>query len=550
MGEGLERLVGAARRRLMRQRVIDRLASALRPALALAVILLGADKLWRLRFEPWYPILAGLGLATLVGLAWGWPRRLTLHRAALILDDRLQASERVSSALALRASGYDGPLLQPVMEDAEAHLQGVDLRAALPGRWPGGAKMSVALLLLLALLQFTPRLSLWRSETDLATELVTRQVGEELQAKAEDVQAQAKDKGADEARRAADQLLRQALKLRRGRMSKEEALRNLESMKAELQQQREKLAGEPLERTAKQARRDLRRMGDLSEQMADQLDDPRLDAAQRLLEELAQKAEDGKLSPKEAKEAAEQLKRAAEALQKTPYGKQAQKLSEAAKALSDCAESGNSEGACAKAGQALSDAAKGLSEDGGMTPNQELLDDLQDYLENGKNAVGDSESIKREADQQGGKCPGGLCEGNQPSNSSGRAGLNRGPGSTNRESSPTPADGSQQDPYEEGQSPPDTGPRSEYEKLYAPRRTETLQHDERAMASPSSSGRYSAVEGPRGAPSLDDSKVPYYEVLGEYQAAADDAITKGSIPLTERARVKSYFEELQEPAGN
>jgi len=549
MGERLDQLMGAARRRLVRQRVAERLASTLRPALAFGVILLGADKLWRLRFEPWYPILALLAVAALLGLWLGWPRKLSLHRTALILDDRLHASERLSSAMALRDAGYDGPLLAPLLADAEAHANGIDLRTALPLRWPAASKPALVLLLLLAALPFVPRLSLWRSETDLATELVTRQVGEELVEKAQGIKAKADQEGAKEARRAADRLLREALRLRRARLDKADALRRMETLKAELQQQREKLAGQPLDRTARQARRDLRQFGDLAQNMANQLEDPKLDAAQRLLEELAKQAEAGKLTPEQAKQAAEELKQAAEALKNTPYADQAEKLSKAAEALSECEQSGGSKGACDKAGQALRDAAEGLGDGGGMTPNQEMLDDLQEYLEQGKGAVGDAEGIKREADKQGGQCPGGLCEPNDGPPSMGPAGRSRGPGSTNQEASPTPAEGAQQNPYQEGDSPPDTGPKAEYERLYAPRRTETLQHDEKATASPQQGGHYVSGQGPRDAPTLDGSKVPYYEVLGDYEAAADDAITKGTIPLTERARVKCYFDELQQPAG-
>lgn len=548
MGEALEQLVATARRRLVRQRVADRLASALRPALAAGVLLLGADKLWRLRFEPWHPILVLVAIAAVLGLWLGWPRRLTLHRTALILDERLRASERFSSAIALRDDGRDGPLLAALLADAEAHAAGVDLRAALPHRWPTATRASLFLLVLLFALPFVPRLSLWRSETDLATELVTRQVGEELAEKAAEVKAKAEQEGAREAQRAADRLLREALKLRRARMDKAEALRQLETLKSELQQQREKLAGQPLERTARQARRDLRQVGELSQQMADQLEEPQLDAAQRLLEELAKQAAAGKLSPAQAKQAAEELSKAAEALRNTPYEDQAEKLQKAAEALSECEKSGGSKGACDKAGNALRDAAEALGEGGGMTPDQEMLDDLQDYLDQGKGAVGDAEGVKRQADQHGGQCPDGLCE--PRDGPPGKAGRSRGPGSTNREAEASPGeDAPPQEPYQEGDSPPDTGPKSEYERLYAPRRTETLQHDEKATARPQKGGHYVSGQGPRDAPSLDDSRVPYYEVLGDYEAAADDAITKGTIPLTERARVKSYFDELQEPAG-
>lgn len=537
MADPLDRVIDGARSRLLRARLERQVAASLRHALLLAVVLLAADRLWRLRFEPWYVIVAGLAVALTAGLTLGLRRRPGRIAAAAELDARLGLKERLSSAVALRGAVDADPLVAVLVDDARAHAEQIDLRRTVP--WSVAFESRVCALLLAALIAVAmlPQFTFWRSESDLATEMVTRQVGDELVALAEQVEQEAESRGADRAAAEARKLMREALRLRRARMDREQALRRLERMSQEMRRAREELAGHPLERSAETARRDLRRVEGALGEVGRELEQQRLDAAAELLRQLADEVKRGEMSPEQRQELAEQAREAAEALRNSPHQAQSEALRKAAESLAD----GGSQ-SLADAADAFEQAADSL--DSALdSMDEELLRDLQEYCENGKGAVGDAEGIREFAQREGdGQCPGGLCEGDgRP----GSGGTNRGPGSTNEggEDGPPAGGGT---PYEEGQSPDDPG-LGVYEELYAPRRAETLQHDERAGAKPGSSGRYSTTQGPRAAPGLQDSTVPYYDVLDDYQAAADEALSEGEIPLTQRQRVKRYFEELREP---
>lgn len=540
MPDRLDQVVRATRRRLTLQRLELRLARSLRYVLTAAVVLLAADRVWRLRFEPWYVVMPALALAILVALAFS-RRKVTELEAALVLDDRLGLEERLSSALAVR--GLDHPLRDALLADAQRYLAELDPKRALPHRWPAETKLCLGLLLLLLVTTCLPQFGFWRSESDRATEMVTRQVGQELVERAKEIEAKADRLGDAKVRAEARALLREALKLRRARVTKEQALRQLEQANQRLQDQREELAGHPLRKTGQEARRDLRQMGDLEAKIADRLEDQTASDAQQLLQEAARAAKEGRLAPEDAKRLADQLRRAAEALKGSPHEGAAKQLEQAAKALEKAAKSGDKQ-TQKEAAEQLERAADSLCQGDGSCDSQDLLEELQDGAQGGKGAIGDAEGLYGEGQQQrGGECPDGLCD-RYGSNPGGGAGRNRGPGSTNRGATPTPSEGAPQYPYQEGDSPRDDT-QTEYERLYAPRRTETLQHDERSQGHLQRGGSFRTEAGPREAPKLSDAQVPYYEVLGDYQAEADDALSKGDIPLTERQRVQSYFQELQ-----
>ncbi|MBI2301454.1 MAG: hypothetical protein HYU66_21320 [Armatimonadetes bacterium] len=463
--------------------------------------------------------------------------------AALLLDERLGLDERLSSALSVRRHGGGHPLAALVAADADRHAEGIDIRRALPRVWLPETKLCLCLLVLLVVTACLPQFGFWRSESDRAIEMVSREVGKELAEVARKVEKEAEDKHLDAARTRARAMLQEALKLRRARMGKEETLRRLEKLNRSLQAEREKLAGQPLRQGGRDARQSLREMGGMDEKIAESLENPTLNAAQELLKETARELRQGKATSKQKQQVADQLQKAAEALKGSPHQGLADKLQKAADALKQsCKESG--QGSCDKAAEAVEQAAEAISGEAGKSGDQDLMEEMQEYCEGAKGAAGDCEGIQKEGENQGGgECPGGLCE-----RYGGQAGRNRGPGSTNEGAEPTPAEGAEQHPYQPGDSPADRS-KQEWERLYAPRRTETLQHDERARTTLGSRGKVTTTQGPREAPNFSDARTPFYDVLESYKADADNALSRGDIPITERQRVKSYFDELHRSQG-
>ncbi len=44
---------------------------------------------------------------------------------------------------------------------------------------------------------------------------------------------------------------------------------------------------------------------------------------------------------------------------------------------------------------------------------------------------------------------------------------------------------------------------------------------------------------------MSNSRVPYYEVMGEYSRAAEEALSREEVPPAYRSTIRDYFEALQ-----
>ena len=105
---------------------------------------------------------------------------------------------------------------------------------------------------------------------------------------------------------------------------------------------------------------------------------------------------------------------------------------------------------------------------------------------------------------------------------------------------------------------PDSGsqqqvpPNAEGSALYAPRETPVDATPEHVRSAVREGGE-SYASPTRGAPDrVDESRVPYYEVIGDYSRAAEDALEREEVPPAYRGTVRQYFESLesgQGPAG-
>ncbi len=84
--------------------------------------------------------------------------------------------------------------------------------------------------------------------------------------------------------------------------------------------------------------------------------------------------------------------------------------------------------------------------------------------------------------------------------------------------------------------------------LYSPRTTDTSGTLEHVRAQVRPQGSMLATSE-RGAPSqIDAARVPYYEVLSEYSATAEEALSREQVPPAYRTTVREYFDALQSGA--
>jgi len=103
---------------------------------------------------------------------------------------------------------------------------------------------------------------------------------------------------------------------------------------------------------------------------------------------------------------------------------------------------------------------------------------------------------------------------------------------------------------------PDTGsrqgipPNAEGTSLYAPREADVEATPEGTRAHVRPGGEMYATPM-RGAPDeVAPSRVPYYEVIGEYSKAAEDALEREEVPPAYRGTVRRYFDSLQSGGGD
>jgi hypothetical protein len=96
-------------------------------------------------------------------------------------------------------------------------------------------------------------------------------------------------------------------------------------------------------------------------------------------------------------------------------------------------------------------------------------------------------------------------------------------------------------PMPQGQIPPNAPPTS----LFAPRQSDNPGDLARVRAQINPQGPMLTTTE-KGAPvKVTESRVPYYEVIGEYSKAAEDAMSREEVPPAYRSAVRAYFRALQ-----
>lgn len=503
------------------------------------------------------PLLVVCGAAALVALVWPLPDRLL----SACVDRRLGLRDRLSTAVELMRELSPSGMAQAQIHDAVRHLGEVTPSRAYPLRFDRLTKAMLGGLAALALVQFAPIPPLLLSAREREEGAQLRAVARELRPAVEDVSEMADEARDEETDEAARRLARLTERMERGRISKREALLEL----SELQEKLDRLNLQiepPSLRTARQAAREIgergreamaeraeelaeraRRQGDtgLEKRMREAAEQARRAATasqmRQLHAELAEAAEktgtvpapaavldaasvaiesedwdealnaleslqamlsgdEIELTEEQARELAQRMEELAEKLR----GTELDELAECLKQAGQCVREGDCQGAAACLGEGCRAGRSGL----GAAKLGRSVGEMQAAADRAASAL-------REPRQSGGSCAGGI----------------------------GPDQGSQQ------QVPPNAPGTS----LYAPRHAPVTATPERVRGSVREGGE--AYAGPtRGAPDrVDPSRVPYYEVIGEYSRAAEDALEREEVPPAYRATVREYFGSLQGGSG-
>ena len=110
-------LLKTARTRLETSALLDRLHWVAIVAAAIALALMIADRLPAQAFVPWIWVAPALaGVAAVIGLMWWQHRRATEQHVAVVVDERLDLREKLSTALCVQ--GRDDAFAQAAIEDA------------------------------------------------------------------------------------------------------------------------------------------------------------------------------------------------------------------------------------------------------------------------------------------------------------------------------------------------------------------------------------------------------------------------------------------------
>ncbi|HIE50547.1 MAG TPA: hypothetical protein EYP85_02200 [Armatimonadetes bacterium] len=527
-----------ARRRLQGLGALRAAGEHLQWGLAGAVFVLLGDKIGRMPFDPVPFALALVGLTFIAGLLRGVLRPLSLLQAAQRLDWHLGLAERVSTALELLGQDKPSPLFPLLLTDAAQHAAGVEVHRVWPFRLTLAWKRSLLLLPLLGLLAATPEWIWWLPPGKRAVLETSRTEGQRLAQVARRLETQAKQQQNEELRRAARRLYREALKLQRARQPKRRMLRDLAVLEAELKAAQRRLSP-AVERLAAS----LAPLSGAERQKT-------LQRTKAALEALRKQLARGTRSPAERRNLASAMQRAAKELAALGLNDLAATLRETAATFLDSDSSRSSaelKSLRMEAVQALERGAVWLKEAEKWVELARAWEGAREAVAASRSQIGQAERLCAHCRRGGGTCLGGTCPGRGVR--LGRAGVTRGPGTTNRAQRAGPG-GQAQTPYQPGQSPLDQSEQAGWEKIYAPERLPAEGEFSRVSGTPTERGP--TVRGPpqRGIPTPAPAYAPYYEVLPEYRRAAEEALSREEVPLAYRQRVKQYFEALAGQQNN
>lgn len=325
-------LLKIAARRLELNSFIGRLHLTAMVFAGIALALMLADRISAVSFVPWVWVGPALGVAMLsIAFALWMQRRSTENHVALVVDERLDLREKLSTAL--HCQGRDDAFAQAAIEDAVQTARNGKTRELVRRRFaitaPAGWWISPLAAFAAIMLGFIPQMDLFAQEEQNAAV---------INAKLEAEQA------VDAMVKVFDDKPELAKALEPGDLSKDgldhDALRRPEDIKrealrkaTEFQKKLDEILNGEKGKTAEAIEESLKQLkapeDGAAKELAEALADGDFQKAQQALNEMMEKAKNGQLNEEQKKQLAEQLQNIAEQLDK--LAQQQQKLEEALK---------------------------------------------------------------------------------------------------------------------------------------------------------------------------------------------------------------------------
>ena len=342
----LTRALSRVRRRLAVSTLVERVVQLVLWAFATGCVYAILAKLVHQLPAPDRVGLTLLGGAVAGAVMWSVLRRPNLMQAAVASDRALGLKERLSSALVLHPEADRDPMVAALVRDAESRAASLDVRHAMPMRWPKRSRgAALAGTCFLALL-LVPQLSWFMKPEERALITEEKRQSKKLKELAKRIERVDHRDSEGERKKLAQRLKKLAKEMKRGQLAKAEALKRYRQLTKETEEMHRKVAKANAQKPTSQALADLRNA------LMPNLPTASLpEGVKMALKDLIDKLKRGELSPGEQKRLAEALKRAAEALKKAGNEAAAKKLAEAAKQL----QAGNCSQCAAALGEAMSD---------------------------------------------------------------------------------------------------------------------------------------------------------------------------------------------------
>lgn len=333
----IRNLLKVAASRLNISAFLDRLHWVAIVAAGIALALMIADRVPANAFVPWKWVgPALLGLAAVVSIVWWRQRRASEQHVALVVDERLELREKLSTALCVQ--GRDDAFAQAAMEDGVNAARDPRTQELVRRRFkvepPRLWWISPLLILCAMLMSIVPQMDLFRSDEPAQSEIQQAK----LEAK-EAVDAIVNTiKQSPELEKELSAMLGEMGKdpvdpnalMKTPKELKQDALKKATDIQKKLEEitsgEKGKTA-EAMEKALSQLQKPEQDKD--AQQLADALSNGDFQKAQEAIKNLMEKAEKGELSPEDKKAAANALENIAKQLEE--LAKQQQQLQEALK---------------------------------------------------------------------------------------------------------------------------------------------------------------------------------------------------------------------------